>query len=382
MTWATGPCKIAKTSDHFFEEVADTDNRETENKRIASFRALVSPQILLEDIPITDRGKATVSRFRRQIADIIHGLDNRWLVIVGPCSIHDISSALDYASRIRALADELSDELLIVMRVYFEKPRTTIGWKGLINDPELDGSSNINKGLRVARNLLNNIANLGVPAGCEFLDTVTHQYIGDLVSWAAIGARTAECQLHRELASSLPMPVAFKNSTSGDVDVAIDALSAAAHPHSFISVSKQGTPVVVNSKGNVDTHVVLRGSKYHTNFEKSAVSEVIHKQIREGLVRRLMIDCSHGNSRKNFRNQEHVLETVISEQLKESHVLGIMLESNIEEGRQDLPLKENEAAKNKKVLDMLNYGQSITDACIGWDQTTAMLRRLAKALRE
>ena len=361
MTWAAGYCKLAHSPDQFSDQSTE-NNRD--DRRITSVRAVMSPKLVMDYIPMTERAKATVFRYRSEIADIIHAVDSRWLVIVGPCSIHDVSSALDYAYRLRILAEELSSELLVVMRVYFEKPRTTIGWKGMINDPDLDGTSDLNKGLKTARDLLN---------------TMTPQYIGDLVSWAAIGARTAECQLHRELVSSLPMSVGFKNSTSGDVDVAIDGLLAASHPHSFLSISKQGTPIVVHSCGNDDTHLVLRGSKSSTNFQRSAVTEAIQKQRSAGLSKRVMIDCSHGNSQKNFRNQEVVLDTIIDEQLGDAAILGIMLESNIEEGRQEFSL--NTACANPFVVTKLKYGQSITDACVGWAQTESMLRKLARALR-
>ena len=294
------------------------------------------------------------------------------IVIVGPCSVHDPAAAREYAGRLKGLAAELAGDLRIVMRVYFEKPRTTVGWKGLINDPRLDGSFAINDGLRLARRLLLDLAALGVPAGCEFLDPITPQFIADLVTWGAIGARTTESQVHRELASALSMPVGFKNGTDGGVQIAIDALRAVAHPHRFLGVTEQGLAGIVSTRGNPDCHVILRGGQSGTNYDAGSVGKTLDALRDAGLPARLMIDTSHGNSEKDHRRQSLVADDVAGQVAQgETGIVGIMMESFLVDGRQDL----RDPAR-------LVYGQSITDACMGWETTVPVLRELADAVRQ
>ncbi|MBK8012909.1 MAG: 3-deoxy-7-phosphoheptulonate synthase [Deltaproteobacteria bacterium] len=343
----------------------------TDDVRIAGLRPLIPPAILSEDLPVTASAEVTVRGARARAADIIHGLDDRLLVIVGPCSVHDPASALEYGERLRAEADRLSDALVIFMRVYFEKPRTTIGWKGLINDPDIDDSYAINKGLRLARQLLLDLAELGVPAGTEFLDTVIPQFLADLVSWSAIGARTAESQGHRELASGLSMPVGFKNGTDGSIRIAIEAVQAAAHPHHFIGVTKQGIAAIVGTKGNRDCHIILRGAHAGPNFDRGSVADAAERLRTSGLGPRVLIDCSHGNSRKDPKNQPLVARDVASQVREGSgEVMGVMLESHLVEGNQA-----------PAPTEALRYGQSITDACLGWNDTVRTLDELAEAAR-
>jgi 3-deoxy-7-phosphoheptulonate synthase len=343
----------------------------TRDLRIESFRPLLPPAILLEELPLGERGSATVARGRDEVSRILNEQDDRLVVIVGPCSIHDPGAALDYARRLRALADELRDDLCIVMRVYFEKPRTTVGWKGLINDPRLDGSYAINEGLRRARRLLVDLAELGLPAGCEFLDPISPQFTADLVSWGAIGARTTESQVHRELASGLSMPIGFKNGTDGGVQIAIDAVRAGLHPHNFLGVTEQGLCAIVSTTGNPDCHVILRGGATGPNHDAVSVQKTAEALRTAGLPARIMIDTSHGNSAKDHRKQPRVAHD-IAEQVAEGEaaIFGVMIESFLVEGRQDLV---DPAA--------LRYGQSITDACIGWEETGPVLRELAGAVR-
>jgi 3-deoxy-7-phosphoheptulonate synthase len=292
-------------------------------------------------------------------------------VVVGPCSIHDPAAAMDYARRLRSVADEVAEDLRIVMRVYFEKPRTTVGWKGLINDPRLDGSFSINDGLRLARRLLRDLAELGLPAGCEFLDPITPQFISDLVTWGAIGARTTESQVHRELASACSMPVGFKNGTDGGVQIAIDAVRAAAHPHRFIGVTEQGLAGIVSTRGNPDCHVILRGGASGPNHDAISVQKALAALRDAGLPPRLMIDASHGNSEKDYRRQPRVVRDVAAQIAQgEAGIVGMMMESFLVDGRQDL----GDPAR-------LVYGQSITDACMGWDMTRPVLHELAAAVR-
>ena len=313
-----------------------------------------------------------VKTAREEAAAIMRGQDSRLLVVVGPCSIHDREAALDYAQRLRGYAPSASQELLLVMRVYFEKPRTTVGWKGMINDPHLDNTYDINTGLRWARELLLEIARLGLPAGTEFLDTIIPQYIADLISWGAIGARTTESQIHRELASGLSMPVGFKNGTTGSISVALDALRAARHPHHFLSVTKDGVSAIVKTKGNEDCHVILRGSSQGPNYSAEAVAEVTAALAKAGLPPHVMVDCSHGNSQKDCRNQPKVAEDLARQIEGGSHaVAGVMIESHLEAGQQSATPGEP-----------LAYGQSITDACIDWDTTVGVLERLAAAVRQ
>jgi 3-deoxy-7-phosphoheptulonate synthase len=343
----------------------------TRDLRIESFRPLIPPAILLEELPLGEQGSATVARGRDEVSRILNEQDDRLVVIVGPCSIHDPAAAMDYARRLRALADELRDDLCIVMRVYFEKPRTTVGWKGLINDPHLDGSFVINAGLRRARRLLVDLAELGLPAGCEFLDPISPQFTADLVSWGAIGARTTESQVHRELASGLSMPIGFKNGTDGGVQIAIDAVRSSLHPHNFLGVTEQGLCAIVSTTGNPDCHVILRGGASGPNHDAVSVQKTAEALRTAGLPARIMIDTSHGNSGKDHRRQPVVAHD-IAEQVGEGEaaIFGVMIESFLVEGRQDL-------------VDpgALRYGQSITDACISWEATVPVLQSLAAAVR-
>jgi 3-deoxy-7-phosphoheptulonate synthase len=343
----------------------------TRDLRVESFRPLLPPAILLEELPLSETGSLTVTQGRRDVARILGGDDDRLLVVVGPCSIHDPVAALEYGQRLRALASEHAGDLCLVMRVYFEKPRTTVGWKGLINDPRLDGSFAINEGLRRARRLLLDLAEVGLPAGCEFLDPISPQYTSDLVSWGAIGARTTESQVHRELASGLSMPVGFKNGTDGDVQIAIDAVRSSAHPHRFLGVTEQGLCAIVATRGNPDCHVILRGGQSGPNYDSASVQKAASALRAAGLNARLMIDTSHGNSGKDYRRQP-VVARDIAEQLAdgESSIVGVMMESFLVEGRQELGDPS-----------ALRYGQSITDSCMGWETTVTVIGELARAVR-
>ncbi|CUB05061.1 MAG: 3-deoxy-7-phosphoheptulonate synthase AroG [Tepidiphilus sp.] len=337
--------------------------------RIKEIKELVPPAHVLREFPATPASAETTFLARQAIHRILYGADDRLLAIVGPCSIHDPEAALEYARRLKEQADRLRGELLVVMRVYFEKPRTTVGWKGLINDPYLDDSYRINDGIRLARRLLWEITEMGLPAATEFLDMITPQYIADLIAWGAIGARTTESQVHRELASGLSCPVGFKNGTDGNVRIAIDAIKAAQAPHHFLSVTKAGHSAIVSTSGNEDCHVILRGGK-EPNYDANSVEAACRDLAAAGIPAKVMIDCSHGNSRKQFKRQLEVVEAV-AEQLAggEDRIIGVMIESHLKEGRQDLvPGKP------------LEYGKSITDACIGWEDTVAALDRLAEAV--
>jgi 3-deoxy-7-phosphoheptulonate synthase len=343
----------------------------TRNLRVDSIRPLLPAAILLEELPLSEPAALTVTRGREQVAGVLSGADDRLIVIVGPCSIHDPAAGLDYARRLRQLADELAADLAIVMRVYFEKPRTTVGWKGLINDPNLDGSFAINQGLRAGRRLLLDLAELGLPAGCEFLDPITPQYISDLVSWGAIGARTTESQTHRELASACSMPVGFKNGTDGGVQIAIDALRAAAHPHQFLGVTEQGLAGIVATRGNPDCHVILRGGATGPNYDAGSVQKTLDALRKASQPARLMIDASHGNSEKDHQRQALVVREVAAQVAKgEKGIIGMMMESFLVDGRQDLTDRSR-----------LVYGKSITDACLGWEATVPVLRTLAESVR-
>ena len=342
---------------------------QTDDLRISAIKELSSPLTVHEEYPLTERAASTVHDAREAIYRRMRKEDDRLLVIVGPCSIHDPAAALDYAAHLKPLADELSDRLLIVMRVYFEKPRTTVGWKGLINDPDLDNSFHINRGVRLARKLLVDLAELGLPAGTEFLDLISPQYISDLVSWGAIGARTTESQGHRELASGLSCPVGFKNGTDGRIQIAIDAMSSAARPHSFLSVTKEGHSAIFTTTGNRYTHVILRGGD-RPNYDRESVNAAAAQLRAAGLFDELMVDCSHANSQKQFHKQIEVAED-IGHQLTtgQDAIFGVMIESHLVEGRQDIRPDAS-----------LTYGQSVTDACIGWDDTEQVLRQLADAV--
>ncbi|MDR3473797.1 MAG: 3-deoxy-7-phosphoheptulonate synthase [Devosia sp.] len=343
--------------------------KSTDDLRIKELRELRTPAEVIGEFPRSDAATKTVLASRHAIHNILHGSDDRLLVVVGPCSIHDPAAAKDYAHQLAALRARLSGTLEIVMRVYFEKPRTTVGWKGLINDPNLDGSFDIDNGLRAARSLLSDINDLGLPAACEFLDMTTPQYIADLVSWAAIGARTTESQIHRELASGLSSPVGFKNGTDGNVKIAIDAVGAARHPHHFMAVTKSGRSAIASTTGNEDAHLILRGGKT-TNFDAASIEAASAELVKNGLQPAVMVDASHANSNKKPENQPLVIEE-IARQLEagDRRIVGTMVESNLVAGRQDLiPGRP------------LVYGQSITDGCIDWDTTVSVLERLAEAV--
>ena len=340
--------------------------------RIRDVRPLISPALLQHELPADEAVQAFVERSRNEVAAVVHGSDPRLLVVVGPCSIHDHAQALEYAKRLRALADELRQDLLPVMRVYFEKPRTTVGWKGFINDPRLDGSFRINEGLRLARQLLLEIAQMGLPAGTEFLDLLSPQYISDLISWGAIGARTTESPSHRQLASGLSCAIGFKNGTDGSVQMAADALVACGAPHAFMGMTKMGVAAVFETEGNGDCHIILRGGSRGPNYAAADVDAACALLRKGGVLERVMVDCSHANSGKDYRRQPEVARALAAQVAGgEKRILGIMIESHLKEGRQDL--KPGVAPA---------YGVSVTDGCIGWEQTEELLRELAAAVRQ
>jgi len=346
--------------------------RRTDDLRIRDVRPLIPPAILLEEIPISERASNVVSDARAAIASILAGDDRRLVVVAGPCSIHDTRAAFEYAQRLKELADRFADSLLVVMRTYFEKPRTSVGWKGLINDPDLDESFHINKGLRLARTLLLDVNNLGLPTASEFLDTQIPQHIADLTSWVAIGARTAESQVHRELASGLSMPVGFKNSTDGSTQIAVDAVLTAKSPHWFPSVTKQGVSAIFQTAGNEWCHVILRGgTRTGPNYDAEHIAKVCARLASKGLRETVMVDCSHGNSHKDHLRQAEVAESVCRQIAAGSRqIFGVMIESHLVEGRQDYVPGQPAV-----------YGQSITDACLSLEQTVPLLERLASAQR-
>jgi 3-deoxy-7-phosphoheptulonate synthase len=343
----------------------------TRDVRVESIRALIPPAQLLADLPLTETGAQAVGQAREAVMRILNGQDDRLAVVVGPCSIHDPLAGLDYARRLKALADELAGDLFIIMRVYFEKPRTTVGWKGLVNDPHLDGSFAVNEGLHLARRHLLDLVALGMPTGCEFLDPISPQFFADTVTWGAIGARTTESQVHRELASGLSMPVGFKNGTGGGVQMAIDAVRAAAYPHSFLGVNEQGQAAIVTTRGNPDCHVILRGGRSGSNYDAASVEKTLLALRRDESPPRLMIDTSHGNSDKDYRRQPAIAHD-IAEQVAhgQTGIIGLLMESFLVEGRQELVDHSH-----------LVYGQSITDACMSWEMTVPVLQELAAAVR-
>jgi len=342
----------------------------TDDLRIQQITELISPEQLVKDIGVSEQGGATVAKARQTIHRILNGEDDRLLIIVGPCSIHDPEAALEYAALLRRAAQDLTEDLFIVMRVYFEKPRTTVGWKGLINDPDLDNSFHINKGLHLARKLLSDLADMGLPAGTEYLDLVSPQYYADLVSWGAIGARTTESQTHRELTSGLSCPVGFKNATDGDIQVAVDAIRSASQPHHFLSVTKQGNSAIFETTGNEDCHIILRGGK-HPNYDMFSVEDAEAMLAKAGLAAKIMIDASHANSRKIPARQADVTRDIGTQVRRGNQsIFGLMLESNLVEGRQNVVEGQS-----------LQYGQSITDACMSWDETLPLLQELAAAVR-
>ena len=342
----------------------------TRDLRVTGYRPLVPPAIILEELPLTETGSRLVATWREELTRILSQADDRLIAIVGPCSIHDPAAALDYARRLHDVGEKLRDDVLLVMRAYFMKPRTSVGWKGLVSDPHRDGSFRINDGLRLTRRLLLDLVEIGLPAACEFVDPISPQYTSDLVAWAAIGARTTESQVHRELASGLSMPVGFKNGTDGSVQVAIDAVRAAREPHSFMGVTEQGLAAIVETGGNPSAHVVLRGGTPGPNHGSASVRRTLAALTAASLPPHLVIDLSHGNSERDHRRQPAVASEVAAQiAAGEDGIVGVMAESFIVEGRQDAD------------AEPLVYGQSITDACIGWDSTVAVLTELATAVR-
>ncbi len=346
--------------------------QQTNNLNVRGFTEVIAPENLKQVFPLSAPAAEFVTASRAQIKDVIHNRDKRLMVIVGPCSIHDPAAALDYARRLSTLAAELKEQLLIVMRVYFEKPRTTIGWKGLINDPDLNDSHQISKGLGVARQLFCAITDMEIPVATEMLDTITPQYFADLISWGAIGARTTESQPHREMSSGLSFPVGFKNSTDGNLQVAMDAMNAARHEHSFLGINHRGQISIVQTCGNSDTHIVLRGGNNGPNYQRDAISDTEQKLRANNLPAAIMVDCSHANSNKDHTRQEQVLTDVLH-QLKDGNtsIRAVMIESNLEAGNQPIA-----------PLERLKYGVSITDKCIDWDTTERLLRQAAAQLQK
>ena len=348
----------------------ETLTHKTDDVRVREIKELVPPAHILREFPATDRAVELTFETRKDIHRILHGSDDRLLVVVGPCSIHDVDAAKEYATRLRRVREALIDDLVVVMRVYFEKPRTTVGWKGLINDPMLDNSFRINEGLRIARHLLMDLNEMGIPAGTEFLDLITPQYLADLISWGAIGARTTESQVHRELASGLSCAVGFKNGTDGNLKIAVDAIRASRQPHHFLSVTKGGHSAIVATNGNEDCHVILRGGK-QTNFDAASLDAAAKELAAAGLEQRIMIDFSHANSQKDPQKQRAVNSDVAGQiAAGDQRISGVMIESHLVAGRQDLTPGCT-----------LTYGQSITDGCISWEDTEVMLEELAGAVR-
>ena len=344
----------------------------TDDLRIAGVNPLISPSVLSYYLPITDQAAELVAATRQQAEDILLGKDDRLLVVIGPCSIHDPAAAVEYGERLKKLADKYRDEILVIMRVYFEKPRTTVGWKGLINDPHLDGSFDINRGLRIARELLLELAEMGVPAGTEFLDTISPQYIADLIAWGAIGARTTESQVHRELASGLSMPVGFKNGTGGSIQLALDAIGAASQPHNFLSVTKQGVSAIVTTTGNKACHIIHRGGSKAPNYDRESVTETATCLNEQNLPPYIMVDCSHANSLKDFRYHPLVASEFCPPIAEGSRTFAaVMSESNLVEGNQKITPEKSE----------MTYGQSVTDACISWETTEEVMAEFAKAVQ-
>lgn len=341
------------------------------NSGIQSQYPLIKPDALIKELPISARESHTILQARTVVSNIMRAKENKLLVVVGPCSIHDPKAALEYAGLLHAAAERFNEELCLVMRVYFEKPRTTVGWKGLISDPFLNNTFDMNEGLRIARKLLLDLNNMGVPAATEFLDTMIPPYLSDLIAWTAIGARTSASQVHRELASGLSMPVGFKNNTDGNIKIAIDAVKVASFPHHFISMSHDGSPSIVHTSGNSACHIILRGSQHGPNYEPTFVQSAAHQLELAGLIPRIMVDCSHGNSMKNYLLQQQGIDSVAKQIESGAPVIGgIMLESNLIAGKQTLNSEKS-----------LTYGQSITDECLSWDETLPLLEKLACAVK-
>ncbi|PCI40096.1 MAG: 3-deoxy-7-phosphoheptulonate synthase [Thiotrichales bacterium] len=343
--------------------------KRTDNTRITARQALIPPVVMVEELPLTEQISTLVRTTRQEISDILHGKDDRLLVLVGPCSVHELESVKEYATRLSAIKKKLGNELCLVMRTYFEKPRTTVGWKGFINDPDLDASFDINKGIRLARQLLLDISSMGMACGAEFLDLITPQFIGDLISWGAIGARTTESQIHRELASGLSAPIGFKNTTNGDVQTAIDSVKAAFAKHRFVSITKQGNLAIYTTSGNPDAHVVLRGGKSGPNYDENTINSVSNSLREQGLTSMIMVDCSHANSGKDYKQQPKVAHNIAEQVAKGSdNIMGVMLESYLEEGNQSISSTP------------LVYGKSVTDSCMSWEMTVPVLEELAKSV--
>ena len=348
----------------------DTHDK-TDNTRIKDKRTLVPSGVIHEEHPITKEATATVIAARKAVSNVLQNKDDRMVVVVGPCSVHDIKAAKEYAGLLLKEAKKHENELVVIMRVYFEKPRTTVGWKGLINDPDLDNSFKINKGLRMARQLLLDISDMGLPCATEFLDVISPQYISDLIAWGAIGARTTESQIHRELASGLSCPIGFKNGTKGSIGIAVDAVRAAKSKHHFLGVTKQGTTAIFETIGNADAHIILRGGNDGPNYEKEYVDQTASALKEHNLPHKVMIDCSHGNSSKDYKKQSLVIDDVCQQYRQGSNdILGVMIESNLKEGNQSI------------FVTPLEYGKSITDACVDWKETVEMLDKLAHAVKD
>ncbi|HAT8179714.1 TPA: 3-deoxy-7-phosphoheptulonate synthase [Legionella pneumophila] len=341
------------------------------NLRITDCRSLISLATLMQQLPLMKNDAHFIQEIRQQIKNIIHNKDDRLIAITGPCSIHDINSAWNYAELLKKAIDRYEQELLIIMRVYFEKPRTSVGWKGFINDPYLDNSYTINDGLRMARELLLQMTGIKVPAGTEFLDPFVHKYISDFISWGAIGARTSESQIHRALASSLPMAIGFKNNTDGNIQVAVNAVYSARQSHHIFDINEKGEAIIIETSGNEDSHVVLRGSHYSTNYDEACILQTFDATSKNGLSPKVIVDCSHGNCQKNYANQRIVVDNICQQiENNSQEIAGIMLESNLLEGNQSL-----------KNAHELVYGKSITDACISWEETEFLLEKLATAIK-
>ena len=351
----------------------DETQHNTDDIRIDEIRQLLPPSLLLSELPILESSAQLINSTRSDIDSVLNGLSDKLLVVVGPCSIHDQKAAIEYADHVRKWISKYSNDLLIVMRVYFEKPRTTVGWKGLINDPSLDNSFDINNGLKIARSLLSEINEMGVPAGTEFLDAISPQYYADLISWGAIGARTTESQIHRELASGLSMPIGFKNGTGGSIKIAVDGIKAASQPHHFLSVTKQGVSGIVKTRGNKSCHIILRGSSNGPNCDSDSINETSRLLKDNDLPGQLMVDCSHGNSLKDYKRQVSVAEN-LSEQISNGSkdIASVMIESNLVEGNQ----------KISSNLSDLVYGQSVTDSCVGLEDTEKILTMFADAVQK
>ncbi|MDD2853259.1 MAG: 3-deoxy-7-phosphoheptulonate synthase [Desulfuromonadaceae bacterium] len=345
----------------------------TNNLKVSGITPIIAPADLRQVFPLSENDRAFVSKSREQIKEIIQRRDKRLMVIVGPCSIHDTEAAIEYAKRLAALARKVEDQLLLIMRVYFEKPRTTVGWKGLINDPDMNGTHLISKGLGIARGLLSRMTTLEVPVANEMLDPITPEYVADLISWGAIGARTTESQTHRELASGLSFPIGFKNGTDGNLQIAIDAMKAAQHPHSFLGINREGRTSIIQTSGNPDVHIVLRGGSRKVNYYPEDITQTEEQLSKNGLLPTIMVDCSHGNSNKDYQKQPAVLECVVDQLLTGNRsISGVMIESNLEPGNQKIPVD----------IGQLKYGVSITDACIDWATTEKILIKAHARLKK